>query len=209
MGSEDFTDPYGLSVAIKHDFGYQGENLFTIYGHMSRMDVARGQQVEAGEVLGLSGETGKVTGPHLHFEVRIGRNTFSRSRNPELWLAPPQGWGILAGRVMGTSGAKLVSQPVTIRSKESGQDWIVNTYGEGAVNEDPYYRENMVIGDLPAGEYTILMPFAGLLINFDITINPGRVTYFKFQGRRGFTADLPPTPESDFVPPEAIASPSP
>ena len=120
MGSEDFTDPYGLSVAIKHDFGYQGENLFTIYGHISRMDVARGQQVEAGDVLGLSGETGKVTGPHLHFEVRIGRNTFSRSRNPELWLAPPQGWGILAGHIMGTSGAKMVSQPVTIRSKESG-----------------------------------------------------------------------------------------
>jgi len=75
------------------------------------------------------------------------------------------------------------------------QDWIVNSYGEGAVNEDPYYRENLVIGDLPAGEYTILMPFAGALVNFDITINPGRVTFFKFQGRKGFTTELPPTPE--------------
>ncbi len=109
-GSEDLADPYGLAVAIRHDFGYQQEYLFTVYGHLSRVDVARGQQVQAGEVIGLTGETGKVTGPHLHFEVRVGRNTFSGSRNPELWLAPPQGWGILAGRVLGTSGAELVSQ---------------------------------------------------------------------------------------------------
>lgn len=208
-GSEDLTDPYGLAVAIRHDFGYQQEYLFTVYGHLSRVDVARGQQVQAGEVVGLTGETGKVTGPHLHFEVRVGRNTFSGSRNPELWLAPPQGWGILAGRVLGTSGAELVSQPVTIRSKETGQDWIVNSYGEGAVNKDPYYRENLVIGDLPAGEYTILMPFAGALVNFDITINPGRVTFFKFQGRKGFTTELPPTPGADFIPPDAAVSPSP
>ncbi len=208
-GSEDLADPYGLAVAIRHDFGYQQEYLFTVYGHLSRVDVARGQQVQAGEVIGLTGETGKVTGPHLHFEVRVGRNTFSGSRNPELWLAPPQGWGILAGRVLGTSGAELVSQAVTIRSKETGQDWIVNSYGEGAVNKDPYYRENLVIGDLPAGEYTILMPFAGALINYDITINPGRVTFFKFQGRKGFTTELPPTPGADFIPPDAAVSPSP
>ena len=208
-GSDDLADPYGLAVAIRHNFGYQQEYLFTVYGHLSRVDVARGQQVEAGEVIGLTGETGKVTGPHLHFEVRVGRNTFSGSRNPELWLAPPQGWGILAGRVLGTSGAELVSQPVTIRSKETGQDWIVNSYGEGAVNKDPYYRENLVIGDLPAGEYTILMPFAGALVNFDITINPGRVTFFKFQGRKGFTTELPPTPGADFIPPDAAVSPSP
>ncbi len=209
-GSKDLADPYGLAVAIRHDFGYQQEYLFTVYGHLSRVDVARGQQVQAGEVIGLTGETGKVTGPHLHFEVRVGRNTFSGSRNPELWLAPPQGWGILAGRVLGTSGAELVSQPVTIRSKETGQDWIVNSYGEGAVNKDPYYRENLVIGDLPAGEYTILMPFAGALINYDITINPGRVTFFKFQGRKGFTTELPPTPGTDFIPPDAAAvAPSP
>jgi murein DD-endopeptidase MepM/ murein hydrolase activator NlpD len=208
-GSEDLADPYGLAVAIRHDFGYQQEYLFTVYGHLSRVDVARGQQVQAGEVIGLTGETGKVTGPHLHFEVRVGRNTFSGSRNPELWLAPPQGWGILAGRVLGTSGAELVSQAVTIRSKETGQDWIVNSYGEGAVNKDPYYRENLVIGDLPAGEYTILMPFAGALVNFDITINPGRVTFFKFQGRKGFTTELPPTPGADFIPPDVAVSPSP
>jgi murein DD-endopeptidase MepM/ murein hydrolase activator NlpD len=208
-GSEDLTDPYGLAVAIRHDFGYKQEYLYTVYGHLSQVEVARGQQVDAGELIGLTGETGKVTGPHLHFEVRLGRNAFSGSRNPELWLAPPQGWGILVGRVLGTAGAELVSQPVTIHSKETGQDWIVNTYGEGAINKDPYYRENMVIGDLPAGEYTILMPFAGLLLNYDITVHPGRVSFFKFQGRRGFSTDLPPTPGANFTPPEAAVSPSP
>jgi hypothetical protein len=103
----------------------------------------------------------------------------------------------------------MVSQPLTIRSKDTGQNWIVNTYGEGAVNEDPYYHENLVIGDLPAGDYTIVIPFAGTIQQFDITIHPGRVSYFKFQGRKGFSPDHPPTPEIDFVPPEASVSPSP
>ncbi len=76
-------DPYGIAVSIKHDFGYQGETLVTYYGHMSQLLVTRGQHVEAGEVLGLVGETGHVTGPHLHFEVRVGKKNYYRAHNPE------------------------------------------------------------------------------------------------------------------------------
>ncbi|NMC14970.1 MAG: M23 family metallopeptidase, partial [Chloroflexi bacterium] len=109
-GTEDTDDPYGLAVVIRHDFGYQGQTLYTVYGHLSRIDVSRGEQVNTGDQLGLSGATGNVTGPHLHFEVRIGKNNFSRSRNPELWLSPPQGWGILAGRVLDEFGNYLPRQ---------------------------------------------------------------------------------------------------
>jgi murein DD-endopeptidase MepM/ murein hydrolase activator NlpD len=198
----DQDDPYGLAVAIRHEFGYQGENLFTVYGHLSRVDVVKGQQVKTGDALGLTGDTGKTTGPHLHFEVRIGKNNFFGSRNPELWLAPPQGWGLLAARVMNTAGQLFPGLEVKIQSKGTGQVWSVKSYGEGSANSDPYYRENLVLGDLPAGEYTVLIPYAGSVYNWDITIEPGLVSYFTFRGKLGFKTDLPPSPETAFYPPD-------
>ncbi len=68
-----------------------------IYAHMSKIIAVVGQHVETGDVLGLVGDTGATTGPHLHFEVRLGENTFYSTYNPELWMAPPQGWGVLVG----------------------------------------------------------------------------------------------------------------
>jgi murein DD-endopeptidase MepM/ murein hydrolase activator NlpD len=55
----------GNCVAIDHGLG-----LYTISMHLSRIDVAEGQQVQKGQQLGLSGATGRVTGPHLHWAVR-------------------------------------------------------------------------------------------------------------------------------------------
>ena len=56
---------YGNAVKISH--GYQ---LETLYGHMSEVDVTVGQKVKAGETIGKLGNTGRSTGPHLHYEVR-------------------------------------------------------------------------------------------------------------------------------------------
>jgi murein DD-endopeptidase MepM/ murein hydrolase activator NlpD len=55
----------GNCVVIDHGLG-----LFTLSMHFSRIDVHEGQRVVAGEQLGLSGATGRVTGPHLHWAVR-------------------------------------------------------------------------------------------------------------------------------------------
>ena len=62
---------YGTYVVIKHSNGTQ-----TLYAHNSTNKVSVGERVGKGEVIALSGNTGKSTGPHLHFEVRGGRNPF-------------------------------------------------------------------------------------------------------------------------------------
>lgn len=57
---------YGISVYIQHDDG-----SVTRYGHMSETLVAVGDRISQGDVIGLSGNTGDSTGPHVHFEIRI------------------------------------------------------------------------------------------------------------------------------------------
>jgi len=57
---------YGYYVVLKHEKGYE-----TRYAHMSRLLVKAGQEVSAGDTIGLGGNTGRSTGSHLHFEVRI------------------------------------------------------------------------------------------------------------------------------------------
>lgn len=189
-------DPYGLAVAIRHDFGRDGLPLYTVYAHMQQVDVVVGQRVKTGERLGLVGQTGFTTGVHLHFEVRWGENDFAHTYNPELWLVPPQGWGVLAGRLTVTSSedALLSSLPVQVQEVSTGRWRTVRTYGSGSINADPYYRENMVLSDLPAGTYRVQVEYLGTLMETQVEVLPGRVTYFTFQGYRGFRFDPPPAP---------------
>ncbi|MGN6243784.1 MAG: M23 family metallopeptidase [Motilibacteraceae bacterium] len=76
---------YGNRIVLVHDdVGPEHLRIATTYNHLSRIDVAVGQQVAAGQVLGLSGTTGYSTGCHLHFEVWAG----GRYVDPLPWLSP-------------------------------------------------------------------------------------------------------------------------
>ncbi|MDE2302276.1 MAG: M23 family metallopeptidase [Sphingomonadales bacterium] len=66
IGRADWFSSYGLFVEIEH-----GGEIETRYGHMSRLNVAAGQFVHKGDVIGYIGTTGRSTGPHLHYEVRV------------------------------------------------------------------------------------------------------------------------------------------
>ncbi|MGO2084274.1 MAG: M23 family metallopeptidase, partial [Vagococcus sp.] len=63
QASGDYWDWYGNYVVIQH-----ADGLFTGYAHLSSIKVSRGQQVSQGQLIGLEGGTGPVTGPHLHFQ---------------------------------------------------------------------------------------------------------------------------------------------
>ena len=63
----DWFSSYGLYISLEH-----GGNIQTRYGHLSRLNVAAGQSVHKGDLIGYVGTTGRSTGPHLHYEVRIG-----------------------------------------------------------------------------------------------------------------------------------------
>ncbi len=58
----------------------QNGKYMTYYGHLSKVPVNVGDQVEAGDVIGISGSTGNSTGPHLHYEVRINGSAVNPSK---------------------------------------------------------------------------------------------------------------------------------
>lgn len=66
ISKADWYSSYGLYISIEH-----GGKLQTRYGHLSQLSVASGQSVKQGDLIGYVGSTGRSTGPHLHYEVRI------------------------------------------------------------------------------------------------------------------------------------------
>lgn len=63
----DWKQGYGKCIIIDHGYGYE-----TLYGHLSDYKIRDGQTVTRGQLIGLVGNTGKSTGPHLHYEVHVG-----------------------------------------------------------------------------------------------------------------------------------------
>ena len=68
---------YGITVILDH-----GNDLRTVYGHLSRVKVKPGDTVERGDVIGLTGNTGRSSGPHLHYEILAK----GRAVNPRVYL---------------------------------------------------------------------------------------------------------------------------
>jgi murein DD-endopeptidase MepM/ murein hydrolase activator NlpD len=72
---------YGNMIVVSH-----GDDIFTVYAHNSKNKVDKGDKVKKGEVIGLIGNTGRSTGPHLHFEIRVK----NKVRNPAQYLSKKQ-----------------------------------------------------------------------------------------------------------------------
>jgi murein DD-endopeptidase MepM/ murein hydrolase activator NlpD len=171
-------DYYGNVVVIRHDFtDAAGQPVFSLYGHMQRVETQTGQIVNQGDPIGIVGDSGVALGPHLHFEVRVGNPYDWRStRNPELWMQPYPGYGILTGRVIDRTGAVLNNVIVDVTAGSFSRE--VYTYVDDTVNPDPVFQENFALGDLPAGYYNVNVRDRGRLrFTTLLYIQPAQTTW--------------------------------
>ena len=68
---------YGKHIIINHGYGYE-----TLYAHLTRYNIKKGDQVKRGEVIGFVGSTGRSVAPHLHYEVKLN----NQKVNPALYF---------------------------------------------------------------------------------------------------------------------------
>jgi murein DD-endopeptidase MepM/ murein hydrolase activator NlpD len=150
-----YNNYYGNVIVIQHAFtDGSGLPISTLYGHLNRANVAAGQAVAAGDVIGFVGGTGIAMGPHLHFEVRAGDPySFGATRNPDLWIRPYFGFGTLAGRLTDSAGNLLYNATLIIESEQTTR--YAFSYADNSINGDSMFGENWVMGDLPEGYYTV------------------------------------------------------
>jgi hypothetical protein len=186
---------------IEHDFGYEGRYLYTLYAHLSAVLVVNGQHVDARDAVGLVGNTGRVSGPHVHFEVRVGESnstdpaTYGDTFNPVLWMAPYVGTGVIAGRVTDGGGRAVMDANITVRNWATGLNVdttstyiLQNTTID--VNADPIWNENFAVGDLPAGRYTVIANIGGESVTRVVNVVEGTTTFVEI-------APGQPTPTSE------------
>jgi murein DD-endopeptidase MepM/ murein hydrolase activator NlpD len=196
-----YSNFYGNLVVIEHQPPAQllqalpdlPQPIYTLYGHLSEISVQVGQVVAAGEPIGKVGMSGIATGSHLHFEVRLGENTYKASRNPELWLTPHldangQPMGAIAGRFVDTYGNSLEMPSIVLQYLPQGPDGpsdfevTLLTYEEKALMNQPPWLESFAIGDLPAGWYQLSFPMGGLRKEL-VQVFPGQITAVVFRSQ--------------------------
>ena len=183
------------AVAILHDQKLDGRHVFSTYYHNSVLSVRTGHRVRAGEEIARVGNTGRATNEHLHLEVHVAPTTDSAkiihpevrfpefTVNPQLWLEPLPGTGIVAGRVLDAAGQPVrgarVYGLVQAYPEETPLSFV-ETYQDRA-HSHPLYNEHFAIGDIPAGEYILGTTIGDQRVWRRITVQPGKVTFVEFR----------------------------
>ena len=80
--SKSYDSGYGIHVKIQDSKG-----RIHLFGHLSKILVKVGDRIQSGQLIGLVGSTGNSTGPHLHYEVRVGGDDYRKAVNPAIVLA--------------------------------------------------------------------------------------------------------------------------
>ena len=106
-----------------------------------------------------------------------------------------EGWGVLVGNISDDTGMTLQQLEVYVTNIVTKDSHMVKTYGPGPVNHDPYYDENLVLSDLPAGFTRSTSTMKARSQQDWMCIYPGQVTYFTYSRHtRALTLAPPPTP---------------
>lgn len=172
------TNFYGILVVIQHNFSHNGQPVFTLYGHLNQPLVAVGQNVTAGQVIGLSGATGVADGPHTHFEVRVGQNSYEATRNPLLWLLPFPDRGTITGRVIWPDGSLVYEAPVTLHRLDGDAPYAATTtYANESLNSDEFWNENFALDDIYAGLYEVVVKIGDKSFKVETWVYPRRTSF--------------------------------
>jgi murein DD-endopeptidase MepM/ murein hydrolase activator NlpD len=179
------TDFYGNLVMIEHDLPNYLVKVYTLYGHLSEIEVQVGDVVTAGQEIGKVGKAGKAMGMHLHFEVRVGGDGYFDVRNPELWIPPHNGNGMLVGRIINAKGETRYFPDIKVQliGDPKAKIYRPEPYGDTHLQSDEFYQEVFSVGDLPAGRYrvTFTPPYVHQVIDVDIL--PGKITEVTLHAR--------------------------
>jgi murein DD-endopeptidase MepM/ murein hydrolase activator NlpD len=188
-----------LVVVIRHDstIAVEGRRraVFSVYYHNSAIGVKSGRRVAAGQRIARVGNTGRATNDHLHLEVHVAPadslsavvDSVERfppyTTNPELWIEPLPGTGLVAGRVVDPAGAPVPGARIYGLTKSEPRETpfsFIETYGERG-HPHPLYGENFAIGDVPPGTYVMGTEVAGRRIMRQVTVEPGKLTWVIFK----------------------------
>jgi hypothetical protein len=173
---------YGNLIVLQHN-----DKLFTLYAHLSRIDVTEGQRVFMGEKIGEVGRTGVAIGSHLHFEVRRGDGKdYFATQNPGLWLGPAKEangdpFGTLEISVVDQNHDLIKYAEFTIRyhPEKSGppaKSYYGTTYAPDMLNGG----ESAVLGELPSGHYRIAVNANGKMYERWVEVKSGKLTQVVF-----------------------------
>lgn len=182
-------DYYGNLVILEHNLPGYPDPVFTLYSQLSEVLVAEGEAVAAGQEIGLVGMSGVVPGSTLHFEVRVGENSYQEARNPELWLksltdARDQSLGALAGRVLDNEGnyepvENIVIEQLAGPGLPAIDQFYLTTYEKKELRGQSPWNESFALSDLPPGEYQITFMLNGLQQK-EVEVEPGMLTLVTF-----------------------------
>jgi len=188
------------TVAIKHDRTLHTPHatplfVFSVYYHHTRLLVKVGDRVKAGDVIALVGNTGRATNDHLHLEVHASpvdsvqlvvdpNERYPRyTTNPELWIEPLPGTGVVAGQVWDSHGQPVPQARVYGLVKAEPQETpysYAETYGQHN-HSDPVYHEHFAVSDVPPGEYTLGVTIEGKKVYRRVRVDAGKVTWVEFR----------------------------
>src|SRR3989442_716415 len=189
-----------LTVAIRHHRKLKADGgkgfVFSTYYHTSKLLAAVGGRVKAGDVIARVGNTGRATNDHLHLEVHAAATDseplivdpgerFPRyTANPELWISPLPGTGVVAGQPLDGRREPVRQRRLFGLTKAEPQETpfsYAQTYGERA-HSDPAYREHFAGRGVPPGAYTLAVVVDGERSSQRVRVEAHSRTWVVFGG---------------------------
>ncbi len=180
---------YGNTVVIRLDRQLpvaSGQlDVYLLYGHLSQVNVTVGQRVRPEDVIGAVGMTGIAIGPHLHVEIRLGANTYYNNVNPYLWMAPLEGQGSVAVRVLTADGRTWEGAYISVvRYAGASAAWarqIVTYMDTENIGPDPAWGENGAMDGIPAGSYYVIGSVNGERVSAETVVRAGETSFVELR----------------------------